>query len=287
MLKVDRQEMNDNRFQTAKIFKCALAVFCFVLASCGAGQDDDTLLGYTRTAEHQYMLDMDEFEDEDCIEASGMFLQIRKKFPYTRFAVLADLRIADCKFIMGNYSEAATKYQEFVKAHPTHEDAHYASYRRGLSYYEMAPSDLFIMPPAHERDLASMRDARMAFTNYFANYKDSPLRERALEIFMEVENALVRHEIYVAGFYLSRDDRNAAAVRLEGIQNEYPNSTLVPDAMFMQAVTFLEMDKDDEARRVFGEIIKHYPDHHQSKRAQKYLRYLDQKSGDSKRGENG
>jgi outer membrane protein assembly factor BamD len=188
---------------------------------------------------------------------------------------------------MGNFSDAATKYQEFVKAHPTHEDAHYASYRRGLSYYEMAPSDLFIMPPAHERDLAAIRDARVAFSSFFANFKESPWRERAMEIFGEVENLLVRHEIYVAGFYLSRDDRNAAAVRLEGIQNEYPDSSLVPDAMFMQAVTFLEMDKVDEARRVFGAIIKHYPDHHQSKRARKYLRYLKHKSGNSKRGENG
>ena len=35
---------------------------------------------------------------------------------------------------------------------------------------------------------------------------------------------------------------------------QFPGSRLVPDAMFLQAVTFLEMNRREEAVRVFQEI---------------------------------
>ncbi len=267
-------------------FRLVFLILAVPVLSCGAGIGGDELLGYTRTAEHQYMLAMDEFEDEDCISAMVYFTQIRKKFPYSRYAVLSDLRSADCKYVVGNFSEAATAYQDFVKAHPTHEEAHYAAFRRGLSYFRMAPGDYFAMPPSFERDLAAMRDARMALATFITNFEESSYQEEAVKLFGDVENALVRHEMYVAKFYLSRDDRRAAVVRLEGIQNEYPKSTLVPDAMFMQAVTFMELDETDNAIRVFEAIISHYPEHHQSKRATVYLQHIQGNKG-SKRGKNG
>jgi outer membrane protein assembly factor BamD len=151
----------------------------------------------------------------------------------------------------------------------------------------MIPGDWVVTPPPHERDQAATRDARAAFNRFLETYPRSEWRERAAEMLSEVVDALVRHEMYVAEFYLSRDDRRAAAVRLEGIRNHFPESTLVPDAMFMQALTFIEMDDVAEARRVFEEMITHFPDHHQSKRAGVYLKHLDAKREGAKRGDDG
>ncbi|MDJ0765698.1 MAG: outer membrane protein assembly factor BamD [Myxococcota bacterium] len=258
-----------------------------VVAACGAAQDDDSLLNYTQTAERQFRDAMDEFEDKDCVSAERLFKRLRKKFPYSRYAVLADLRLADCQYIQGNYAEAAVQYQQFVKVHPTHEDAHYAAYRSGLSYYELMPGDFVVMPPSHEREQASVRDARAALSGFLSKYPDSPWFEKAKKQFQEVENALVRHEMYVAEFYLRHDDKRAAVVRLEGIQNEYPKSTLVPDAMLLQAVTFVEMNNQREAERVLRAIIDLYPDHHQSLRARDFLKHLGREQGGAERGEDG
>jgi outer membrane protein assembly factor BamD len=264
-----------------------VAVSMLFLFSCKRGKDSDSILNYTASAERKYIEAMDEFYDEDCTSAEKLFQKIRKSYPYSRFAVLAELHMADCQFIQDNFSEAAVQYQQFVKAHPTHEDADYAAYRRGLSFYEMIPKDWVITPPPHERDQASTRDAREAFSSFLKNYPKSTWRERATELLDEVETALVRHEMYVARFYLSREDRLAAAVRLEGIRNDFPGSGLVPDAMLMQAVTFLQMNQVDNARRVFEEIITYFPNHHQSKRAKDYLRHLDLKIRGAKRGSDG
>ncbi|MCP4676117.1 MAG: outer membrane protein assembly factor BamD [Deltaproteobacteria bacterium] len=264
-----------------------IAISVFVLFSCNKNKDSDSLLDYTQTAERQFQEAMDEFDDEDCVSAEKLFLDVRKKFPYSSYAVLAELRIADCQFIQGSHAEAAVLYQQFVKAHPTHEEAHYSSYRRGLCYHEMIPGDWVITPPPHERDQAATRDARAAFTRFLKTYPRSPWRDRAEELRQEVVDALVRHEMYVASFYLSRDDRLAASVRLEGIRKHFPESSLVPDAMFMHAVTFIKMNRKEEATRVFNEIITHFPDHHQSLRAKDYLKHLAEKTRGAKRGGDG
>jgi outer membrane protein assembly factor BamD len=255
--------------------------------SCGGAQNDNSLLNYSETAERQFQEAMDEFDDEDCVTADELFQEIRRKFPYSRFAVLAELRLADCQFIQGNHAEAAVSYQQFVKVHPTHEDAGYAAYRRGLCYGEMIPGDYIVTPPPHERDQAATRDARSALSKFITNYPKSPWRDQAIKLHSEMEDALVRHEIYVADFYLSRDDRRAAVVRLEGVRINFPDSLLVPDAMFMQALTFLEMDNLEEARRVFNDLVEHFPQHYQGLRAKDYLLHLDQKHGVQKRGGNG
>lgn len=269
------------------LLACTVLWLQIIVTACGSKQNSDSLLDYTQTAERQYDKAMDEFDDEDCVSAEKIFSDVRKAFPYSRFAVLSELRMADCQFIQGNHAEASVLFQQFIKAHPTHEEAHYASFRRGLCYYEMIPGDWVITPPPHERDQSATRDARVAFKGFLATYPKSPWREQAIEFLENVEDALVHHEIYVAKFYISRDDRKAASVRLEGIRTQYPDSRLVPDAMFMQAITFMEMNELDKARHVLNEIRTHFPSHYQSLRAGKYLRHIDGKRAGAKRGNNG
>lgn len=233
------------------------------------------VLDYTRSARELFESAMEEFDDEDCTEAEKLFEDVRRKFPYSKYAVDAELRIADCKFSDGSFAEAAVAYQQFVKAHPTHADAGYAAFRRGFAFVEQIPGDFFIMPPSHERDQSATRDAREAFSTFLRTYPESRYRERAGEELVRVVDALVRHEMYVARFYLSRDLRKAASVRLEGIWVSFPESTLVPDAMFLQATTFLEMGEPGEARRIFEEIARRYPEHYQTKRAKDYLAHME------------
>jgi outer membrane protein assembly factor BamD len=269
-----------------KLTVLPLIVVAAVAVSCKKNKTD-SILDYSRSAELLYTEALDDFDDQDCTEAEPKFQEVRRKFPYSSYAVLAELHIADCQFIQGNHAEAAVLFEQFSKAHPTHEDAHYAAYKRGLCFYEMIPSDIFILPPPHERDQSATRDARTALQSFLKTYKESPWRERAGEILREVVDALVEHEIYVAEFYLSRDDRQAAAVRLENVRVNFQESSLVPDAMFLQAITYLELSKNKEARRVFGEIITYYPKHHQSLRARDYLKHLDTREGSERRGRDG
>jgi outer membrane protein assembly factor BamD len=270
------------RFSPSLVFAvCLVAASGAIWTACAAKQGGKGALDYSRSAKELYESAMEEFDDEDCVEAEKLFEDVRRQYPYSKYAVDSELRIADCKFVKGNNAEAAVAYQQFVKAHPTHVDADYAAFRRGMAYVEMIPGDWFIMPPSYERDQSATRDARQAFSTFLKTYPESRFRERASEELIAVVDALVRHEMYVAEFYLKRDLRKAASVRLEGIWVSFPESTLVPDAMFMQATTFLEMGEKEEARRIFGEIVRRYPEHYQMKRAKDYLRHLEMRGARS------
>jgi outer membrane protein assembly factor BamD len=258
---------------------CLLFGLAALSVSCAAKQGKDGLLDYSRSAKELYETAMEEFDDEDCVEAEKLFEDVRKQFPYSKYAADSELRLADCKLSQGNNAEAAVAYQQFVKAHPTHEDAHYAAYKRGVAFYEMIPGDWLITPPPYEKDQSATRDARAAFASFLKTYPASVWVGRAKEYLVEVVDALVRHEMYVAQFYLKRDLRKAASVRLEGIWVSFPESSLVPDAMFLQATTFLEMGENGEAKRIFEEIAKQYPGHYQTKRATDYLRHLEARAG--------
>jgi outer membrane protein assembly factor BamD len=245
-----------------------------VLSSCIGQKSGDSLLDYSQSAERLFVDAMDEFDDKDCVSAEPKFQEVRRQFPYSRYAVLSELRIADCQFMQDNHAEAAVLYEQFVAAHPTHEEAHYAAFRRGLSFVKMIPKDVFILPASYERDQSATRDARNALNRFLQTYPKSQWRDEAEVLLRDVVDALVRHEIYVAKFYLARDDKVAAAVRLEKVRENFKESTLVPDAMFLQAMTYLELDKIEEATRVLGEIITYYPTHYQSLMAKDYLNHL-------------
>jgi outer membrane protein assembly factor BamD len=258
---------------------CLLCGLAALAASCAAKQGQGGLLDYSRSAKELYDSAMEQFDDEDCVEAEKLFEDVRRQFPYSKYAPESELRLADCKLSQGNNAEAAVAFEQFVKAHPTHKDADYAAYKRGVAFYEMIPGDWLIMPPPYERDQSATRDARAAFASFLKNYPESVWKDRARDYLVEVVDALVRHEMYVAQFYLSRGLRKAASVRLEGIWVSFPESSLVPDAMFLQATTFLEMGEDAEAKRIFEEIAKVYPRHYQTKRAMDYLRHMEARAG--------
>ena len=263
--------------RSLRLSKILLISFFPLLLSTGclSPKSKDSLLDYSRSAETLFLEAMDEYDDQDCVSAEPKFQEVRRKFPYSRYAVLSELRIADCQFIQDNHAEASVLYEQFVAAHPTHEEAHYAAFRRGLSFVKMIPSDVFIMPPPYERDQSATRDARNALARFIKTYPESEWQDEAQALLSEVVDALVRHEIYVAKFYLSQDDKVAAAVRLEKVRVNFQESTLVPDAMFLQAMTYLELNKTKEAKRVLGEIITYYPSHYQSLRAKDYLKHLE------------
>ena len=74
-----------HRYILAVLLPLALAVF-----ACGA-RDKDSAIDYSRNAERFYQAGIDEYEDKDCLSADRIFQRIRKKFPYSRYAVLAEL----------------------------------------------------------------------------------------------------------------------------------------------------------------------------------------------------
>ena len=128
-----------------RVFLWSLAVGLALTAGCGGPQEPTGPLSYSSTARRNYDAGMRELDSENCLEAVRYFEHTKRRFPYSRYAALAELRMADCDYVQQKYVEAIAGYRQFIRFHPTHEDVPYATFRIALSNYRQVPTEWFIV----------------------------------------------------------------------------------------------------------------------------------------------
>jgi outer membrane protein assembly factor BamD len=197
--------------------------------------------------------------------ALAAFDLVRARFPYSQYATLAELRIADVHFQQEKWTEAREAYRDFAKLHPTHARASYAYFRVALCHNRAIPSDLVIFPPSYEKDQVEVRRAIQSFDEFLAAYPDAAESEEARKLIAEGRKRLARHERYVADFYWGRKRWTAVTLRLERLLRDYPGLGFDADALFDLGRAYLELGDRDRARAALEKLQK---DHAESPRAQ-------------------
>ena len=200
------------------------------------------------------------------------FEHVKNKYPYSRFSVLAELKLADSKFDQDKFAEAAEGYKSFVKLHPTHEQADYAAYRIGLAYFKDAPGDFFILPPSYEKDQAQVKTAITHLEDFIKSYPDSKWIADAKKTLAEAQGKLAQHEWYVAQFYRKRGRWPGAAGRLALIVKDYPGSVYEAEALWELSEAYLNMNEEFRAKQALKELIVKHPQDPHAKDAAKVLK---------------
>ena len=244
---------------------------------------------YQKTAEGNYNKGLEELRDENFQDAAKYFAYVKNKFPFSRFSTLAELRLADTYFEDGKFIEAIDAYRQFQKFHPTHPEVAkgYVAFRICHSFIRQVPDDWFMVPPGHEKDQSAAKDALRELKGFNNTYPNSPHMEEAKRLYRIAIRQLVKHELYVARFYLGRDKPKATILRLEGVLKTYPDAGVDPEVMLLLGKTYLKLEKRDKARSTFTRLIKAYPKDSYSEKARLYLDYLDKspKSGEPAKSE--
>jgi outer membrane protein assembly factor BamD len=199
---------------------------------------------------------------------------VRRKYPYSRFAALAELRLSDCQFSDGQFEAAAQAYQQFIRSRPSHVEVPYASFQVAMCHHAQIPSEWLLSPPAYERDQYHAQEALRLIRRFILDYPGDPLVERAKKVAMEVLELLAAHELYVAKFYLRRDQLGAGAARLRTLLNSYPGSSLEPDALLLLGETYRELEDRVRALRTLKELVDRYPKHEAAEEAREQLAEL-------------
>jgi outer membrane protein assembly factor BamD len=242
------------------------------LSACGGSAASS--LNYGDNARKAYADALEDFYDDDCIEAAPALSNVRREYPYTRFAALAELRMADCMFNDGKYSEAIQAYETFVRYRPSHVEVSYARFMVARSNYEQIPSEWLLSPPTYEREQRFTQDTLRLLRRFLLDFPDDPLVPKARRMADRAVKLLAAHELYVAGFYLDRDRPHAAIGRLRTLLNTYPGSGYEPRAMLLLGETFLEMQDRAEARKSFESLAKQFPKSEEAASARDHLQGL-------------
>lgn len=259
------------------------------LAAGAAGCDKPearTALSYTADAKRAYDEAMREFEAHNWIESQALFREVKRKFHYSKFAKLAELRIADADFEQEKFSEAIRGYRQFVHDHRSDpEEVSYARSRIAEAQFKQI-SESFLLPTADERDQAVILDAFKELKGYVHDYPDSKDSAKIRELLADVTARLMRHELYVARFYLARDNFQAAVYRIQyamrnfasapALRNtdEAVDSGLEAEALLLLGEVYLKMKKYPDARESFSAILREYPRSPLTMQAQNFLTYM-------------
>lgn len=211
-------------------------------------------LTYTEDAQAAYNEAMESFRGKEWEDAKALFIEVRRLFAYSRYARLAELRLADIEFEQEKFPEAVTAYREFIQNHRTDRDVEYAKYRICKSLFRDI-DDTFVLPPAEERDQATTMEAYRELRAFLRDYRKSRYRVDANYMFEVVLQRLVRHELFVARYYLKADSFEATIARIDYALKAYPLSGLDAEALVLKGETLLKMKKRDEARELFQRVI--------------------------------
>lgn len=203
-----------------------LALFSGLLLACsGSTISGPAVPGgstrYSKDAESNYKLGMARMEDSLFQEAIKYFTFVKDRFPYSKYAALSDLRIADAHFLAREYTEAIDQYKRFIRLHPSHDEVPYATFKIGVGYYKQLPADWFLVPPSYEKDLTAVEEALKALEGYRKAYPDHKNNAEADELIAKCKRKLADHELYVARFYEKREKWNAVIGRLEVMRQSY------------------------------------------------------------------
>lgn len=207
----------------------------------------------TSTAEGAYNLASKYAEDERYEEAIVQFTQVKNKFPYSKLATEAELRIADIQYERETYIEAQTAYEVFKELHPKHPRSDYVTFRLGMSLFNQLPSTI-------DRDLSLAERSILYFKEVERSYPSSEYVAPAKEHHQKAREMLAEKELYIGDFYSHRDMHESALTRYEDLLRSYPETKLVPKALAAASKSALAMADKRRAAFYYQQLKEKYPD---------------------------
>lgn len=188
----------------------------------------------------------------DYTAAIESFQSIIDNYPYSDYAVLAELKIADAYFADESYDEALSYYRDFADLHPAHEKVPYTILRSALCRERQ-------MHPAN-RDQTATREALLHLDRLLARYPHSPEAQEGEVLWRDLRTRLAENVTQIAEYYLDLEEYESAAERYRSLLNEYPGLGLDAQALYNLAVCYSAMRRTEEADRIFQSIVQNYRD---------------------------
>ena len=158
---------------------------------------------------------MDAYENGNYSEAIEKFQKLKDYYPFSKYAILAELKIADAHYKRDEYEEAIFAYENFEQLHPRNEAIPYVIYQIGRCYYDQIDTP--------DRDQTSAQKALDAFQRLIKQFPRDQYSTRAAEHIKTAQRSLAGHAYVVGVFYYRTKHYKAALHRFMSIISDYPD----------------------------------------------------------------
>lgn len=156
------------------------------------------------------------FMNEDYKDAVKAYTDLKDWYPFSKYAILAELKTADAHFHLEEYDEAVVAYEGFEKMHPRNEAVPYVINQIGMCWFNRIDTV--------DRDPAPAKNAMAQFQRLLSQFPDDELAEEAYGRIETCIDNIVGHELYVANYYNKTEEYEAALKRYQHIVEFYPGT---------------------------------------------------------------
>ena len=181
-----------------------------VLCACAGSEPKEE-----KTAQELVADGVDFFNDGKYKKAIEAFEKLRDWYPFSKYAILAELKIADAHFNLESYADAIFAYEEFEQLHPRNEAIPYVIYRIARSYFNQIDTI--------DRDQSNAQKALETYRRLVQQYPNDVYAGMAKSDMLECYQSLAGHEFYVGVFYYKNKNYKAAKVRFTAVVENYPD----------------------------------------------------------------
>jgi outer membrane protein assembly factor BamD len=184
-------------------------------------------------------------------EAAKQFDLVEQNFPYSSWAVNAQLMQGYAEYLQEHYTDAIGTLNRFIQLHPSHRDIAYAYYLRALCYYEQI-SDI-------QRDQKATQQAIGALQEVVNRFPDSAYsRDAKLKLDL-CRDHLAGKEMEIGRYYERQHLYTAAIGRFQRVVDDYQTTNHVAEALHRLTEIYLKLGLVNEARRTAAVLGYNYP----------------------------
>src|ERR1700759_1247638 len=227
------------------------AVLSSLLSGCGSSSDESSKQVKSGPVEELYNNGVDALNARRFTTASDQFNAVEQNYPYSTWAVNAQLMSGYSLYLQNKYTEALGTVDRFIQLHPVHRDVAYAYYLRSLCYYEQI-ADI-------ERDQKGTEQAMNALREVVNRFPDSSYANDAkLKIDLCVDH-LAGKEMEIGRFYQKQHLYEAAIGRFQRVVDAFQTTTRGPEALPRLTEVYLTRGLKEQARKTAAVLGYNYP----------------------------
>ena len=147
--------------------------------------------------------------------ASEDFQNIKDRYPYSKYAITAELKMADALFKTEEFKEAYEAYDEFERLHPKNSDIPYVIYQKGMCH--------FLQITTVDRDQSHTLKAKEDFERLIRKFPRDDYAGRARKKIRRCLIYLAEYELYIGHYYYNMGKYKTALSRYSHIIQNYPD----------------------------------------------------------------
>ncbi len=183
--------------------------------------------------------------------ASTQFDNVEQYYPYSSWAVNAQLMHGYSEYLQNHYTDAIAVLDRYIQLHPANRDIGYAYYLRSLSYYEQI-ADI-------QRDQKGTELAMTALQEVVNRFPDSAYaRDARLKIDL-CRDHLAGKEMEIGRYYENQHLYTAAIGRFQRVVDDYQTTNHVPEALHRLTEIYLLLGLTDQAKQTAAVLGHNYP----------------------------